>query len=132
MAKTLHSRHNKIFLDKLRKLRTSRSLRQADLALLLGRTQNRVSNVERGQTRLDIIELREWLDALNYGFLRFLKELDADLRRLDASRVRGVPRRRALAARSPLSQLIHVGLAFDVPSGARAPTGKGAKGQKPG
>lgn len=68
MAKTLHSRHNKIFLDKLRKLRQSRSLRQADLALLLGRTQNRVSNVERGQTRLDIIELREWLDALNCGF----------------------------------------------------------------
>jgi transcriptional regulator with XRE-family HTH domain len=67
MAKTLHSRHNKIFLDKLRKLRTSRSLRQADLALLLGRTQNRVSNVERGQTRLDIIELREWLHPLLKG-----------------------------------------------------------------
>lgn len=128
MAKTLHSRHNKIFLDKLRKLRQSRSLRQADLALLLGRTQNRVSNVERGQTRLDIIELREWLDALNCGFLRFLKELDADLRRLDASRLRTGPRQRTLAVRSPLSQLIQSGLAVDRSPATRAPSRKTAKG----
>lgn len=64
MAKTLHSRHNKIFLDKLRKLRESRNLRQADLAVLLGRTQSAVSHVESGQTRLDIIGLRDWLEAL--------------------------------------------------------------------
>lgn len=88
MAKTLHSRHNKIFLDKLRKLRESRNLRQSDLALLLNRTQSAVSYVESGQTRLDIIGLRDWLEALDYGFLRFLKELDAELRWLDALRLR--------------------------------------------
>ena len=88
MAKTLHSRHNKIYLDKLRKLRESRNLRQSDLALLLGRTQSAVSHVESGQTRLDIIGLRDWLEALDYGFLRFLKELDTELRRLDALRLR--------------------------------------------
>lgn len=99
MAKTLHSRHNKIYLDKLRKLRESRNLRQSDLALLLGRTQSAVSHVESGQTRLDIIGLRDWLEALDYGFLRFLKELDAELRRLDALRLRPnttKPRKRAV------------------------------------
>lgn len=63
-------------------------MRQADLALLIGRSQGAVSYVESGQTRLDIIGLRDWLEALDYGFLRFLKELDADLRRLDALRMR--------------------------------------------
>lgn len=91
MAKTLHSRHNKIFLSKLRKLRESRGLRQADLAHLLGRSQGAVSYVECGQTRLDVIGLRDWLEALDYGFLRFLKELDVELRRLDAQRLRAKP-----------------------------------------
>ncbi|MBI3346928.1 MAG: helix-turn-helix transcriptional regulator [Burkholderiales bacterium] len=88
MVNTLHSSHHKIFLDKLRKLRESRSLRQADLALLLGRSQSTVSHVESGNTRLDIIGLRDWLEALDYGFLRFLKELDGELRRVDALRLR--------------------------------------------
>lgn len=117
MAKTLHSRHNEIFLEKLRKLRESRGLRQADLALLIGRSQGAVSYVESGQTRLDIIGLRDWLEALDYGFMRFLKELDADLRRLDALRMRpktGKPGKRAArTARTQLSQLLLAGPASD-------------------
>lgn len=117
MAKTLHSRHNEIFLEKLRKLWESRGLRQADLALLIGRSQGAVSYVESGQTRLDIIGLRDWLEALDYGFMRFLKELDADLRRLDALRMRpktGKPGKRAARkARTQLSQLLLAGPVSD-------------------
>lgn len=113
MVKTLHSRHNEIFLDKLRKLRESRGLRQADLALLLGRSQGAVSYVESGQTRLDIIGLRDWLEALDCDFLRFLKELDADLRRLDVLRLRpksGKTRKPVVQpARSRLSRLLQAG-----------------------
>lgn len=115
MVKTLHRRHNEIFLDKLRKLRESRGLRQADLALLIGRSQGAVSYVESGQTRLDIIGLRDWLEALDYGFLRFLKELDAELRHLDSlgmpNKVGKASRRSARSARalSRLSQLLQVG-----------------------
>ena len=112
MAKTLHSRHNKIFLDKLRKLRESRGLRQADLALLLGRSQGAVSYVECGQTRLDIIGLRDWLEALDYDFLRFLKELDVDLRRLDDLQLRAKPGKAGKRAVRPaplrLSQLFQL------------------------
>lgn len=39
------------------------------------------------ETRLDIIDLSNWLEALDYGFIRFLKESDAELRRLYALRV---------------------------------------------
>jgi transcriptional regulator with XRE-family HTH domain len=114
MVKTLHSRHNKIFLDKLRKLRESRGLRQADLAQLLGRSQGAVSYVECGQTRLDIIGLRDWLEALDYGFLRFLKELDIELRRLDALRLRGkpgkAPKRPRRTTRSRVGPIVLLGL----------------------
>jgi len=113
MIKTLHSRHNKIFLDKLRKLRESRGLRQADLAQVLGRSQSAVSYVECGQTRLDIIGLRDWLEALDYGFQRFLRELDVELRRLDALRLRSKPgkkhKRATRQARSRVSQLFQIG-----------------------
>lgn len=91
MFKSLHSPHNKIYLDKLRQLRESRQLRQADLGKLLGRSQGWVSYVECGETTLDIIELRQWLDALDYKFLRFLRELDAEFRELEKLRPRGKP-----------------------------------------
>jgi transcriptional regulator with XRE-family HTH domain len=85
MAKTLHSRHNKIFLSKLRGLRESQHLRQSDLAGLLGRSQATVSNIERGERRLDLIELRDWLDALDVDFIEFLRVIDAELRALGAT-----------------------------------------------
>jgi transcriptional regulator with XRE-family HTH domain len=86
MSKPLHSRHNKIFLNKLRKLREARQLRQADLCKLLGRSQGWVSYVESGQTTLHILEPRQWLAALGVEFLEFLIELDADLRLFEATR----------------------------------------------
>lgn len=122
MFKTLHSRHNKVYLDKLRELRESRQLRQADLGKLLGRSQGWVSYVECGETTLDIIELRQWLDALDYKFMRFVKELDAELRRLESLRLRAKPAKRS--ARGPLVQLLQavpVAKALPAPGPNRKP-----------
>ncbi|MFN3302110.1 MAG: helix-turn-helix domain-containing protein [Roseateles sp.] len=116
MAKALHSRHNKIFLDKLRKLRESRLLRQADLCKLLGRSQGWVSYVECGQTTLHIIELREWLEALGVDFLAFLNELDAELRVYEAMRVRTKPRPHV--ARGALGHVVQMGLSIEHSSAA--------------
>lgn len=80
MPKTLYSRHNEIFLTMLRGLRMARRLRQADLANRLGRGQGLVSKVERGERRLDVIELRDWLTALDTDFIGFASSLDAELR----------------------------------------------------
>lgn len=125
MSKALHSRHNKIFLDKLRKLRESRQLRQIDLCKLLGRSQGWVSYVESGQTPLHIIELRQWLEALGVEFLDFLNELDAELRLLEAIRLRAKPRHRL--ARSALSQLVQAGLSLDTAAATPAQAVKPAK-----
>lgn len=127
MSKALHSRQNKIFLDKLRKLRESRQLRQADLGKLLGRSQGWVSYVECGQTALNIIELREWLEALGVEFLEFLNELDAELRLLEAIRMRAKPRHRL--AHSALSQFVQAGISLDKATAAPAKAAKPAKRQ---
>lgn len=81
MLKILYSRHNGILVAMLRGLRLERGLRQADLADRLGRGQGLVSKVERGERRLDVIELRDWLDALDSDFLGFVSSLDAELRK---------------------------------------------------
>lgn len=107
MAKTLHSRHNKIFLKMLRELRESRGLRQSDLAELLGRSQATVSNVERGERRLDVIELRDWLDALDEKFPDFTTKLDAELLRLGGPRLR-IMHKKGSGARQVLNQMLRV------------------------
>jgi transcriptional regulator with XRE-family HTH domain len=81
MFKSLNSRHQQIFLELLRSNRESVKLRQADLAHRLGRGQATVSKVESGERRLDVIELRAWLRALEVDFVAFAVELD---RRLQA------------------------------------------------
>lgn len=107
MPKTLHSRHNKIFLKMLRELRESRGLRQSDLADLLDSSQATVSKVERGERRLDVIELRDWLDALNMRFADFTSTLDEELIRLGAPRLR-VVHPKGNRARHVLSQMLRV------------------------
>lgn len=79
MLKSLHTNQNEVFLSMLRRLRHAQRLRQSDLATRLGRGQATVSKVERGVRRLDVIELRAWLAALDVDFLDFMYELSSKL-----------------------------------------------------
>jgi transcriptional regulator with XRE-family HTH domain len=79
MLKTLHTWHNEEFLKLLRSSRARKRLRQTDLAQRLGRDQPTVSKVESGVRRLDVIELRAWLHALDIDFLAFMAELNENL-----------------------------------------------------
>jgi len=79
MPKSLYSRHNHVFLEMLRMSRKARSLRQRDVASLLGRGQATVSKVEAGVRRLDVIELRAWLRALDVDFVDFIDRLEQRL-----------------------------------------------------
>jgi transcriptional regulator with XRE-family HTH domain len=84
MQKSIHTLHNGVLLEMLRSGRHLSRLRQCDLASRLGRGQTTVSNVERGERRLDVIELRDWLAALEVDFVDFMTRLDERLRRLPA------------------------------------------------
>jgi len=79
MLKSLYSRHNDVLLHLLRSRREAVQLRQRDLAQRLGRGQGTVSKVESGTRRLDVIELRAWLRALEVDFVDFITELDQQL-----------------------------------------------------
>lgn len=51
---------------------------QGDLAKRLRKTQSFVGKCERGETRIDVIELRAFCKALGVSFLEFVIDLDAE------------------------------------------------------
>lgn len=76
MEKSIYSMQYKLFLDLLRSARESGGLTQGDVALKLGVTQSFVSKCERGERRLDIIEVRAWCIALGVSFIELAEWFD--------------------------------------------------------
>lgn len=72
MDKSIYTMEYAAFLKLLRDVRKSAKLSQSDLAAKLGETQSFVSKCERGERRLDIVELRWWLEALDYSISDFI------------------------------------------------------------
>ncbi len=81
MEKSIHSRGHAIFLDLLRRTREEAGLTQAGLARKLKGTQTFVSKVERGETRLDVLQLHVMCAALGTTLSAFAAELDRLLER---------------------------------------------------
>src|ERR1700760_4467327 len=81
MQKSLYIQPNQVLLTLLRSQRERRRIPQHELARRLGTEQSSVSKIERGATRLGVIELKAWLDAMDVDFLSFIQELS---QRLDA------------------------------------------------
>lgn len=76
MQKSLFSRDYRLFLVSLRKARMEAGLTQVKLARVLGETQSFISKVERGERRLDVVELRNFCRALKIPFPAFVNKLD--------------------------------------------------------
>lgn len=76
MEKSIYSHDYSLFLEQLRKARSQKSLTQAQVAERLDQTQSFVSKVERGERRLDIVELRAFCMALGISFTEFVEHLD--------------------------------------------------------
>ena len=81
MKKSIHSASYKVLLELLVRAREGRALTQTELAARLQTTQSSISKIERGERRLDVVELHGWCEALGYPFLTLAKQLDARLRR---------------------------------------------------
>lgn len=76
MEKSLHSKEYRLLLDLLRSERERVGLTQEDLAAQLDATQSFVSKCERGERRLDVVELRYWCEALGISLPGLLKKFD--------------------------------------------------------
>jgi transcriptional regulator with XRE-family HTH domain len=76
MEKSVSSNDYALFLGQLKGARKKAGLTQRQLAELLGKTQSFVSKCERGERRLDIVEVRAICVALGVPFSFFAEQLD--------------------------------------------------------
>ena len=81
MEKSIHTRDYAAFLRLLKKAREDAGMTQVGLAAALDKSQSFVSKVERGETRLDLIQLRTVLAALGVALPAFAARLEAELGR---------------------------------------------------
>lgn len=76
MQKSIHSAHYAVFLKVLRATRVGAGLTQAELAHKIGETQTFVSKCERGERRIDVVELRTFCRAMGTSLKGFVGALE--------------------------------------------------------
>ena len=59
MSKTIHRRETQLLIKLLWSYRVAAGVTQTQLSAKLGRAQSFISDVERGQRRLDLVQLRD-------------------------------------------------------------------------
>jgi len=79
MEKTIYATEYWIFIKKLKSIREEAGVTQSQLAERLGETQTFVSKCERGERRMDIIELKSWCEALGLSLIAFVREFETSL-----------------------------------------------------
>ena len=79
MQKSIHSAHYAVFLKVLRTMRQRAGLTQIDLADRIGETQTFVSKCERGERRIDVVELRTFCKAFGIDLKQFVAALEREI-----------------------------------------------------
>jgi ribosome-binding protein aMBF1 (putative translation factor) len=80
MEKSIFSEGYGRFLRQLVAARETSGLTQVELAKRLKETQSWVSKCERGERRIDVLELRVFCEAMGLPFVEFCGKLDSSLR----------------------------------------------------
>lgn len=75
MARTLRDPRHEALRAFLVAKRKNAGLRQVDLAKLLRRTQDYISDVEIGQKVVDVVELLDWAEAVGFNAQDAIKHL---------------------------------------------------------
>lgn len=83
MEKSIFTREYDIFLRQLRAARKSAGLTQEQVADRLGQTQSFVSKCERGERRIDIVELRAFCQAIGISLADFIQQLETAIQEMD-------------------------------------------------
>ncbi|AVP97201.1 transcriptional regulator [Ahniella affigens] len=76
MPKSIHRQEAQILVALIREYRIAAGLKQTELSERLGRTQSFISDVERGQRRLDLVQLRDLVTILGRTLPRFVQEFE--------------------------------------------------------
>ena len=73
MVKSIQTREYAYFVERLRKARQEAGLTQAQVAKKIGRPQSHISNVESGQQRVDVVELKRFAKIYRKSINYFVK-----------------------------------------------------------
>lgn len=84
MAGAIYSEEQRAVADAFVKARQSANMRQTDLAAKIGKHQSYISDIERGQRRIDVLELFAIAHALGMNptdlYAHLTKNISADFR----------------------------------------------------
>lgn len=79
MKKSLNTIEQRALLKTLYSLRVGQGYKQTDLAKKIGVPQSFISKVESGERRIDLVELREIVHALDTSLQLFIKEFEKNI-----------------------------------------------------
>lgn len=79
MEKSVFTREYAVLRELLREARGNAHITQVELAERLGETQSFVSKCERGERRLDLVQLRAWCNALGVGLRQFVEDFESQV-----------------------------------------------------
>ncbi len=79
MEKSIYTKEYLTFLKCLIKARKDAGITQNQFAELIGQTQSFVSRCERGERRIDVIELRVFCKAIGIPYVKFIEQLEEDI-----------------------------------------------------
>ena len=81
MDKTIYTREYAVLLALLRSMREESGVTQVELAKKLGVNQSTYSKLERGERRLDLIQVRTIGRLIGVSLVDFVKELEKEIRK---------------------------------------------------
>ena len=79
VEKSIYTREYELLLELIKESRLENGITQVQLAESLDEEQSWISKVERGERRLDVVELRAWCGSLGVPFLSFLRQFEKRL-----------------------------------------------------
>lgn len=80
VKKTIYSPEHSTYLTLLRQIRHNAAMTQLEVAEKLNVPQSRISDYERGERQMDLLELRQYCDALGVSIVDFVRRVDEAIR----------------------------------------------------